>query len=641
MNEDLQIAAPLAAALQKKGYETLTPVQEAVLAPETAERDLLVSAQTGSGKTVAFGLALADTLLGQSELLDVAEAPLALIIAPTRELALQVRKELEWLYAQAGGRVASCIGGMDVRDERRALERNPHIVVGTPGRLVDHISRGSLNMESLRVIVLDEADEMLNMGFREELEEILEAAPEERRTLLFSATVSKPIARLAENYQKDALRLNTITSKEQHGDIDYQAVIVAPHDVEKAVINLLLYHDAPNALVFCARRDGVNKMTARLNNRGFPVVALSGEFSQKERSNALMAMRDGRAKVCVATDVAARGIDLPGLDLVIHADLPSNQETLLHRSGRTGRAGRKGASVVIVPGRSRRKAERVLRDAGVKANWGLPPSPADIQSALDERVIGHSVLEDGISDGERNLVEALTARFEPHQLAAAFVRLARSGQALPEDLDEIDMSAPGPDRGRDRRDRNDGDRPERAPRNRPADFENGQWVSLGVGRRQKADPKWLVPMLCKSGGFSRDKIGSIRISPNETHVELRPDAVSQLMERAGEKQIIDKSLYVQRVSGPDEMIARQDDFDEPQRRRKPAADRKPAGERKSFTERGPRTERRPAGEQSRGPERRSDEKRPSKPNRGGPKKPRGSNGEKKRSPNKPKRDPNS
>ena len=169
MTSDLQIAAPLAAALQKKGYETLTPVQEAVIDPEIGEQDLLVSAQTGSGKTVAFGLALASSLLGDADILPVAEEPLALIIAPTRELALQVRKELEWLYEPAGGRIASCIGGMDIRDERRALDRNPHIVVGTPGRLVDHISRGSLVMDGLRAIVLDEADEMLNMGFREEL----------------------------------------------------------------------------------------------------------------------------------------------------------------------------------------------------------------------------------------------------------------------------------------------------------------------------------------------------------------------------------------------------------------------------------------------------------------------------------------
>ena len=609
MSEDTRIAAPLATALQKKGFDTLTPVQSAVLDPEIGEQDLLVSAQTGSGKTVAFGLALSSTLLDGAPVLPVAEAPHALIIAPTRELALQVKKELEWLYAPAGGQVASCIGGMDMRDERRALDRGPHIVVGTPGRLVDHIHRGSLDMSQLKAIVLDEADEMLNMGFREELEEILESAPEERRTLLFSATVSKPIARLAENYQKDALRLNTITEREQHGDIDYQAVVVAPDDVEKAIINLLLQHDAPNALVFCARREGVNKLTARLNNRGFAVVALSGEFSQKERSNALIAMRDGRARVCVATDVAARGIDLPGLDLVVHADLPSNPETLLHRSGRTGRAGRKGASVVIVPGRARRRAERVLKSAGVSASWGTAPSPEDIRKSLDARILANPVLEDGVTEQESDLVNTLVARFEPYQLAAAVVRLARSGQSLPEDLqDPGDVSAPR-ERSRDREydpDRRDRER-ERPGRSRGPDFEDSAWVALGVGRRQSADPKWLVPMLCKNGGFPRSSIGVINISPNETHVELRPQAADQLMERAGERQIIDKSLFVQRVSGPSETITKSD-----------------------MPDRGERPRQRRAS--------RDDEEWTTKPARKGPKKPRGPNGEKKRSPKRKPRD---
>ncbi len=602
MSADLQIAAPLAAALREKGYESLTPVQEAVLAPEIGTQDLLVSAQTGSGKTVAFGLALARSILGDEDVLPVAEIPLALIIAPTRELALQVRKELEWLYAAAGGQIASCIGGMDMRDERRALARKPHIVVGTPGRLIDHIKRGSLDMNGLQAIVLDEADEMLNMGFREELEEILEAAPEERRTLLFSATVSKPIARLAENYQNDALRLNTISNREQHVDIDYQAVMVAPDDVEKAVINLLLYHDAPNTLVFCSRRDGVNKLTARLNNRGFAVVALSGEFSQKERSNALLAMRDGRARVCVATDVAARGIDLPGLDLVIHADLPTNKEALLHRSGRTGRAGRKGASVLIVPTRARRKAERLLRDAGVHPNWGKPPSTNEIQQALDARVLAHPALQDGIAESEQSLVNALTNRFEPYQLAAAFVRLARAGQALPEDLTEPEFDTKGRTRAprdddRERPARNNRQSP-RAPRE--PEFDDSSWVCLKVGRSNNADPKWLVPMLCKSGGFGRENIGVIQINPTETFVELRPGAANQLMENAGDRHVIDKSLYVKRVQGPVEAPA--DDVGRPPRQRR---------------QDGPRQDRAPA-----------------RGGRAGPKKPRGPNGEKKRSPKK-------
>ena len=354
---DLNIAAPLAAALAEKGYESLTPVQLAVIAPELAGRDALVSAQTGSGKTVAFGLAMAEEVLGGNDILKPAEAPLALIIAPTRELAQQVARELEWLYAKAGAQIATCVGGMDYRTERRTLSFGAHIVVGTPGRLRDHIERGSLDMSLLHVAVLDEADEMLDLGFAEDLEFILGSAPEQRRTLMFSATVPKEIEKLAATFQRDAIRLQTQGEARQHGDIDYRAINVTARDREHAIFNILRFYEAQTAIVFCKTRMNVNHLLARMGNRGFQVVALSGELSQSERMHALQALRDGRARVCIATDVAARGIDLPGLDLVIHADLPSNSETLLHRSGRTGRAGKKGVSVLLVPYTRRRKAE--------------------------------------------------------------------------------------------------------------------------------------------------------------------------------------------------------------------------------------------------------------------------------------------
>lgn len=253
-----KISAPaLARALEKRGYDTLTPVQSAILAPELGETDLIVSAQTGSGKTVAFGLALAASLLGKRDRFETPAAPLALIIAPTRELAMQVKAEIQWLYAEAGGVVASCVGGMDARDERRALARGAHIVVGTPGRLVDHLHRGSLTLESLNAVVLDEADEMLNLGFREELEHILEASPVERRTLMFSATMPRAIETLAGKYQRDAQRVNTVSASKQHLDIQYLALTTAAHDTENAIFNVLRYHDAANALVFCNTRAAV------------------------------------------------------------------------------------------------------------------------------------------------------------------------------------------------------------------------------------------------------------------------------------------------------------------------------------------------------------------------------------------------
>src|SRR3954465_2727797 len=222
----------LGEALAARGYAAPTPVQAAVLEPEANGRDLIVSAQTGSGKTVAFGMAMAPDLLGEDGRVIPTREPAALIVAPTRELALQVSRELIWLYGPAGARIATCVGGMDASKERRALAQGTHVVVGTPGRLRDHLERGALDLSKLEVVVLDEAEEMLDMGFREELEEILDATPAGRRTLLFSATMPRPIVALARRYQKDALRIETIGEREAHADIAYQAVAVSPPDIE-------------------------------------------------------------------------------------------------------------------------------------------------------------------------------------------------------------------------------------------------------------------------------------------------------------------------------------------------------------------------------------------------------------------------
>ncbi len=314
-------------------------------------------------------MAIAPTLLGDADGVRARRAtPLALLIAPTRELAMQVQRELEWLYAETGARIAAGVGGMDIRTERRALERGAHIVVGTPGRLRDHISKGALDLGQLRAVVLDEADEMLDLGFREDLEFILDADAGQPPHAAVLGHRPRAIADLAKTFQRDALRIVATSAGEQHADIEYQQIVVRNDEREHAVINMLLLHSDSNTIVFCHTRESVKHLTARLANRGFPVVALSGELTQAERTNALQAMRDGRARVCVATDVAARGIDLPNLDLVIHADVPSNPETLLHRSGRTGRAGRKGICALIVPMHRRSAAARVLRAANLEAS---------------------------------------------------------------------------------------------------------------------------------------------------------------------------------------------------------------------------------------------------------------------------------
>jgi len=547
MTEFEGVVPALSSALTKRGYEKLTPVQLAVLAPELRDADALVSAQTGSGKTVAFGIALAPTLLGDEERFEPAHksVPLALAIAPTRELALQVMRELEWLYAETGAKVVSCVGGMDMRAERRALQHGAHIVVGTPGRLRDHVERGSFDTSMLKAVVLDEADEMLDMGFRDDLEYILDSSPKDRRTLMFSATVPRSIAGLAKRYQKDAVRVETKADAKQHLDIEYRALTIAPNDKENAIINVLRFHDAKNAIVFCATRATVNHMTSRLGNRGFSVVALSGELSQNERSHALQAMRDGRARVCVATDVAARGIDLPNLELVIHADVPKNAESLLHRSGRTGRAGRKGVSTLIIPHNWRKRTERLLQNAKIEAKWDKPPSVDDITARDHERSLDNPVLVDPIKETEKAFVQELLGRHSAEQIAVAFMRLQQEKQPAAEEL--IDSGPP--ERG-GRWERGEGaQRGEGAKRPARDDFKNGVWFSLSVGRKHNAEARWLLPMLCRAGHITKNEIGAIKIHQNETHVELTPQSVDKFLEAVGPSRKVEKSITVTRING--------------------------------------------------------------------------------------------
>lgn len=495
----------LAEALAARGYSDLTPVQAAVTEDAAKGRDLLVSAQTGSGKTVAFGLAMADELL-EDGALPAPGLPLALVIAPTRELALQVAKELTWLYAAAGARVATCVGGMDPSRERRTLSHGTHIVVGTPGRLRDHVERGALDLGQARVAVLDEADEMLDMGFREELEALLDATPAERRTLLFSATMPKPIVALAKRYQRDAHRISTVGEERGHGDISYQAIAVAPADIEHAVINLLRFHEAETAILFCATRDNVRHLHAGLTERGFAAVALSGEHSQNERNAALQALRDRRARVCVATDVAARGIDLPTVTLVIHVELPRDAETLQHRSGRTGRAGKKGTAVLIVPYPRRRRVEMTLKQAKIAAEWLPVPSAEDIRAKDRERLMAKLTAPIEIEDDDRAIAEALLAEKSPLEIAAALVQAHRASMPAPEEL--IDR---GPSE-------------QRGPVHRPG-FDDTVWFAINIGRRQNADPRWILPLICRRGHVTKSEIGAIRIGAGETRFQV-PRAIA-------------------------------------------------------------------------------------------------------------------
>ena len=504
----------LGEALAERGYDAPTPVQAAVIAPDAKRRDLIVSAQTGSGKTVAFGLALADEILGEIRGTPMIEKPLALVIAPTRELALQVSRELGWLYSKAGLRIATCVGGMDASKERRALRIGPAIVVGTPGRLRDHLERGALDLSDLVGVVLDEADEMLDMGFREDLEEILDATPDTRRTLLFSATMPRAIERLAQRYQNDAVRLSLAGHDRGHGDIAYQAISVAPSEIENAVVNLLRFHEAETAICFCATRESVRRLHATLQNRGFGVVALSGEHSQSERNQALQALRDRRARVCVATDVAARGIDLPTLSLVIHVEIPRDAETLQHRSGRTGRAGKKGTAAIVVPFNRRKRVESMLRGAKIAARWMDAPTANAIRKKDHQRLLDKLTAPIEHAEDDRMIAKELMEKMSGEDIAAALVQAHRAKMPEPEELLANTPEA------REKA---------KAERHRPG-FEDVVWFKIGVGRRQNAEPRWILPLICRRGHITRNEIGAIRVGPNETWFQVPRSISAKLAE---------------------------------------------------------------------------------------------------------------
>ncbi|MEM9637416.1 MAG: helicase-related protein, partial [Pseudomonadota bacterium] len=314
----------------------------------------------------------------------------------------------------------------------------------------------------------------------------------------------------------------------QHADIEYRALTTHPRDIDNAIINVLRFYEARNAIIFCNTRAAVARMTSRLTNRNFSVVALSGELTQSERSNALQSLRDGRARVCVATDVAARGIDLPNLELVIHADLPSNSDTLLHRSGRTGRAGRKGVSALIVPPKMRSKANRLLGWAKLTAAWDVPPSAAEVLAADEARMMSDPSWTDPVPEDAQEIVARLITEFSAEQLAAAFVNLSRARKSAPEELS--DPTA------RD-------DRPRKA-------FGPSVWFSVSLGRRDGAEPRVLLPMVCKRGELTKDDIGAIRIQQDHSYVEVLASRADAFVAAVGADMVLEEGARLTRLDSP-------------------------------------------------------------------------------------------
>jgi ATP-dependent RNA helicase DeaD len=508
------VGRELASAFEARGYSTLTSVQEAVLAPDLEDRDLRISSQTGSGKTVAIGLVMRDSVRGPAEADGRAARPRALVITPTRELAKQVEDELTWLYKPIGVRIASATGGAGYRDELRAFRRGPGVVVGTPGRLLDHLERGAVDASGVAVVVLDEADRMLDLGFREDIEKILKRTPAERRTHLVSATFPREVRALADRVQHDAALVEGTPLGKANTDIEHVIHLVHPNERVGAIVNLLLAHPGSQTLVFARTRADVADLASELDAAGFVVGMLSGEMEQPERNRALAAFKRGSLAALVATDVAARGIDVVDVARVIHVEPPSDADAYTHRSGRTGRAGRKGTSSVLVAPSELVKTLRLLSQAKVQHRFEPVPSSEAIRAAQDERLFAELTAEGTDSSRPPDaraaaLADRLAASSDPSRVIARLVaRVTTQGTAEPRELTPIDPPARA--------------RPHLSQRG------NTGFVRFRVswGQAHGADARRLVAMLCRRGHIEGRDIGAIDVQRTSSIVEISAAAAA-------------------------------------------------------------------------------------------------------------------
>lgn len=531
------VPAPLRAAIVARGFEKLTSVQEAVLSAEGAGRNLRISSQTGSGKTLALGLRLADDLVsgdssGQGS--RAAGGPRVLLITPTRELAVQVAGELSWLLAQVGGVTVEVVtGGSDIGRERRALRKSPAVLVGTPGRLLDHMRTRTLNCSSIRQVVLDEADQMLDMGFREELEAILEGLPEDRCSHLVSATFPSAVKRLADRFQDNPLHVEGTRLGEANADIQHVAHRIRPHELERALVNVLLHSRGDRVLVFVRRRVDASELAERLSANGLSAAPFSGDLNQAQRTRTLNAFKNGEQDILIATDVAARGIDVPEIDMVIHADVPTDVANYTHRSGRTGRAGLKGRSVLMVPAQAQSRVRRILSSAGVEAQWQPVPSPAQIEKRYTKtfRRELHAILSDTelVSDKQVAYAGVLLEQKEPAEIIAALLQMAEPRPALKGySVEEVAEGS--------------GTR-KRAPASSFQGFE------INWGKNKGATASRILSHLCRRGNLSSADVGAIRIGPALSTFEISVSSADNFEKVCRRPDERDPSLSIRRGKG--------------------------------------------------------------------------------------------
>ncbi|MFI9392272.1 DEAD/DEAH box helicase [Streptomyces bauhiniae] len=527
---DLDLAPEIQRALTALGYEEPTPIQQEAIPPLLQGNDLLGQAATGTGKTAAFALPVIQRIAREGK----GKGPSALVLVPTRELAIQVSEAVHRYGTDLGVRVLPVYGGQPIGRQLRELQRGVDVVVATPGRALDHIARGTLPLGGLRTVVLDEADEMLDMGFAEDIDSILENVPEERQTVLFSATMPSRIDSMARKHLSDPVRVRIEREAPAPGEaprVRESAYIVGRAQKAAALGRLLDVESPEAAIVFCRTRDQVDQLSETLNGRGYRAEALHGGLSQEQRDRVMGRLRGGTADLLVATDVAARGIDVEHLTHVINYDVPSAPESYVHRIGRVGRAGREGVAITLAEPRESRMLKAIERATGRKVPLEKVPSVADLRARrleLTRAALYESLLEDEDLERFRVVVETLGDEFDVMDVALAAVKLAHESGGAAFDEEEIPELAPR-DRDRDRgdrgRDRDRGPRARRPQRTSPGMTR----LFVGAGRSSGVRPQDIVGAIAGETRLSGRDIGAIEIADRFSLVEVPEESADDVV----------------------------------------------------------------------------------------------------------------
>ena len=556
-------------ALKDVGYETPSAIQAATIPALLAGRDVVGLAQTGTGKTAAFALPVLSRL-------DVSQSkPQALVLAPTRELALQVCEAFERYATHLRGvHVLPVYGGQGYVVQLSALRRGVHIVVGTPGRIMDHLEKGTLDLSELKYLVLDEADEMLKMGFAEDVETILADTPEDKQVALFSATMPPQIRRISQQYLRDpeeiTVKNKTTTSA---NTVQRYLVVSYPQKVD-ALTRILEVENFEGMIVFVRTKNETELLAEKLRARGYTAAAISGDVAQAQREKTVNQLKSGKLDILVATDVAARGLDVDRISHVVNYDLPIDTESYVHRIGRTGRAGRSGDAISFVTPRERRMLTAIEKATRSPLKQMQLPTAEDVNAtrlarfddqitaALEQReriarfrdIIGHYVEHHNVPEADVAAALAVVAQGEEPLLLSP--EDERSGGRF--DRDDRER----PDRGGRTRDggrRDDGDRPER--RSRPSGAALASY-RIDVGRRQRVEPRQIVGALANEGGLSREDFGAIDIRPDFSLVELPADLPTDVLDRLSGTRISGRLIQLR----PDRGAPQRHGADKPARK---------------------------------------------------------------------------